>query len=139
MRLAGKGCGVFFFVKMDDGQGGLRRFRPTDAADRFDAATAAIKAHLASRPPERTVIISHHAPSRKGLNPLHMGNGKDGAYASSLDSLVEASGVPYWVHGHTHVVRRYKIGRTTVLANCRGFDGRDLATREFTARASFEI
>lgn len=139
MRLAAKGCGEFFFIKVPDDHGGLRRFRPVDALARFDRSLAALQTHLHTGTPEKTVVITHHAPSRKSLNPVHMGGGKDGAYASSLDSLVEASGVPFWVHGHTHVIRRYRIGRTTVLANCRGFDGRDPATRDFRPDRSFEI
>lgn len=139
LRLAGKGCGEFFFVKMLDANGEVRRFRPADALAAHDQSVALLKAFLATATPEKTVVITHHAPSRKGLNAIYMGNGKDGAYASELDNIVEASGVAFWVHGHTHVIRRYRIGRTMVVANCRGLDGRDPATRDFAARASFEI
>lgn len=139
LRAAAKGCGEFFFVKMLDAGGVARRFRPADALAAFDRSVEALKAFLATATPEKTVIITHHAPSRKSLNPVHMGNGKDGAYASDLDDLVAGSGVAFWVHGHTHVIRRYRLGKTMVLANCRGFDGRDPATRDFLPRASFEI
>ena len=87
-----------------------------------------------------TVVITHHAPSRKGLNPLHIGNGLDGAYASNLDDLVAGlDRVPFWIHGHTHIRRQYRIGGTQVVANCRGFEGRDPVARTFTPATFFDL
>lgn len=41
--------------------------------------------------------------------------------ASNLDDLVEASGAVLWVHGHTHASCDYRIGRTRVVCNPRGY------------------
>jgi hypothetical protein len=43
------------------------------------------------------------------------------AYASDLESLVEASGVALWAHGHTHVASDYEIGKTRVVCNPHGY------------------
>ena len=71
--------------------------------------------------PERTVIVTHHAPSARSL-PAHQG--KDWlspAFASNLDEWVASSEVPLWIHGHTHHCVHYRLGSTHVLANQRGY------------------
>jgi hypothetical protein len=87
-----------------------------------------------------TVVITHHAPSREGLNPDYRGDGLAGAYASHLDPWIEElDGVPMWIHGHTHIRRRYRIGATELRTDARGLDGRDLCARSFTGQSRFEV
>ena len=38
-----------------------------------------------------------------------------------MDSFVESSGVPLWIHGHTHHNVDYTVGRTRVFTNQRGY------------------
>lgn len=137
-----KRCGEFFFVKMRDrdpeGRETLRKFRPEDALAAFDVARDSLRSCLATGKP--TVVISHHAPSLKGLNPHHASGDLDAAYASDLDAMIEAlDTVPVWIHGHTHIRRRYKIGRTEIRTDARGFDGRDFGARQFTGQSFFEL
>jgi Icc-related predicted phosphoesterase len=143
MKRASKGCGEFFFVKkrvLDEaGAETLARFRPADALIAHQHALDALEIFIAEPAPGRKVVVSHHAPSRKGLNPLHQGNGLDGAYASTLDGLIERSGVSEWVHGHTHIRRIYRIGDTQMRVNCRGFADRDPGARQFRADTHFDI
>lgn len=138
MKRAGKGCGEFFFVRRRAPDGSLARFRPPDALAAFDAATDALRAFCAATAGQRPVIVTHHAPSRAGLNPAFTGNGLDGAYASALDDLVATSGAAVWVHGHTHIRRTYRIGLVEVRTNARGFEGKDLSARTFSAGDWFE-
>lgn len=94
------------------------KFRPETALTR----------HLASRkfletlPPSElpTVIVTHHLPSRRSLDDRY-DPALNPAYASNLDDLVERSGAAVWVHGHTHTSRDYRIGRTRVVCNPRGY------------------
>lgn len=143
MEKARRGCGEYFFAKTRAGQADradrLEKLRPHHTLAAHRRALTALESHLAdlSCP---CVVISHHAPSLKGLNPMHAGNGLDGAYASDLDSLLMGlSRVPYWVHGHTHIVRRYRVGEVTVLANCRGFADRAPSARTFRPDACFDV
>jgi hypothetical protein len=45
------------------------------------------------------------------------------AFVSGLDDFVGESGVPLWIHGHTHHCVDYKIGKTRVFSNQRGYPG----------------
>ena len=99
-------CGEFFFVKVRAADGSIRKFRPEDALAAFDATHAALAASRAAANGKRTVVITHHAPSRQGLNPHHAGDSLDAAYASDLDGWIAGlADVPTWVHGHTHMRR----------------------------------
>jgi Icc-related predicted phosphoesterase len=135
-----KGMSEYFVVarRMRSQDGGERhvRLRPTDTLAEFDRTRALIEG-LAGGPP--TVVVTHHAPSRKSLNALFMGNGYDGAFASSLDDLVASlASVPAWVHGHTHVQRSYPLGGTMVRVNCRGYE-RERSALGFRPDAHFDI
>lgn len=139
-----KRMGEFFFVKVRDAgasvAGRPRKFQPEDAADAFEGAMAALNRAVVEAAGKPLVVITHHAPSLKGLNPLHKGNGLDDAYASDLDREIERLGaIRTWVHGHTHIRRAYRVGDTQVVTNCRGFDGKDHSARSFTPSACFEI
>jgi Icc-related predicted phosphoesterase len=138
-----RGMGEYFFTKTrgskDDGRDALVRLRPHDTLAAHDRALAELrrKAAMAGAP---MVVISHHGPSLQGLNPQHKANGLDGAFASDLDELIAAlPNTPYWVHGHTHIRKRYRIGNTTMLANCRGFEGKDLSARGFSPDCYFDV
>ena len=135
--------GEYFFVKKrtynPQGATALAKLQPADTLAMHRAAWTSLSAALAasSKP---AVVITHHAPSFKGCNPRHAGNGLDGAYASRLDDAIASlSVIAAWVHGHTHICRRYAIGSVPVYANCRGFDGKDQSASRFTATAHFDL
>lgn len=132
--------GEYFFVRTRADDGSLERFRPEDALAAHDRALAALSRAVAAAGVRPLVVVTHHAPSRQGLNPFASGNGLDGAYASDLDGLIAGlPNVPVWVHGHTHIARRYRIGATRVVSNARGFAGKGQGARGFSPAASFEI
>lgn len=136
--------GEYFFVKTRrhdaEGRQTLAKFRPEDALRAFETSREALQECLSEKPEIPTVVITHHAPSRQGINPRFAGNGLDGAYVSDLDHVIAGlSNVPYWVHGHTHIRRRYRIGDTVMLSNCRGFDEKDPSARGFSPAAHFEV
>jgi Icc-related predicted phosphoesterase len=143
MQAARRGCGEFFFVKTRAGttaDAPPQRFRPDHAADAFDRALAALCREMETGGSRPLVVVTHHAPSTRGLNPRFAGGPLDGAYASDLDALIERfEQIRVWIHGHTHVVTRYAIGRTAVVANCRGFDGKDRTARAFSVTRSVDL
>jgi len=137
-----RGMGEYFFAKMrraiDNGEIATTKLLPADTLAAHDRSVNALR-RLAAKPERQTVVITHHAPSLAGLNPLHKGNGLDGAFASELDDIIAGmTNTPFWVHGHTHIRKKYRIGSTTVLANCRGFEGKDLSARGFSPDCYFD-
>ena len=107
-----------------------RVLRARDTAQLHAVSAEWLKRELANCDPTHTVIVTHHAPSPKSEAPYHADSLLAPAFASRLDRLIEKSGVPLWIHGHTHYNVDYKIGATRVLTNqhgypdaiCRGFD-----------------
>lgn len=136
-----RGMGEYFFCKTlgtgDRGAGALAKLRLADTLAAHERSIAALRSFSTSKRPK--VIITHHAPTHQGLNPQHKGNGLDGAFACDLEDIIAELCVPFWVHGHTHIQRRYKVRDTTLLANCRGFDGKDLAARKFSPTCFFDV
>jgi 3',5'-cyclic AMP phosphodiesterase CpdA len=142
MNAVRRRVGEFFFVRKRaqdaDGNEILRKFKPPDALQAFDASVSALRHCLASADGKQIVVISHHPPPRQGLNPRYAGNGLDGVYASDLDQRIW-DGVHHWVHGHTHIRRTYRVGNTVFRANCHGFDGKDACARTFSAGTYFDL
>lgn len=73
---------------------------------------------------QKTVVVTHHAPSALSLVDQVPIEALDAAYASNLDALVAQADL--WVHGHTHVPVDYKIGTTKVVSNPRGYTGHEV-------------
>lgn len=71
-----------------------------------------------------TVVVTHHGPSRRSVHPKYATSSINSAFTSNLDGFVEASGAVLWVHGHTHDSHDYRIGRTRVLCNPKGYGPR---------------
>jgi predicted phosphodiesterase len=69
----------------------------------------------------KTIIITHHAPSKNSLPDDRQEEIFSAAYASSLDDFVAASGASLWVHGHIHHQQDYALGQTRVVSNPRGY------------------
>lgn len=134
--------GEFFFVKTRNGQAEAApaRFQPEHALGAHARALAALREAVTLAAPIPTVVITHHAPSRQGLNPAFKGNGLDCAYASDLDAMIaDLATVRVWVHGHTHVARTYRIGATEVRSNALGFVAKGEGGKGFSPAAHFEL
>jgi Icc-related predicted phosphoesterase len=69
----------------------------------------------------KKVVITHHAPSERSVPPQYKGDSLSAAFASRLEPLVELSNAELWIHGHIHTASDYKIGKTRVLCNPRGY------------------
>lgn len=85
----------------------------------------------------KTIVMTHHAPSRVALslgdylaNPLGLGFGnillkkmlthKIGAYTTSMEKMVMKYDIDSWVHGHFHEFMNYRLGTANVICNPTG-------------------
>ena len=74
------------------------------------------------------VVITHHAPSPRCIQPAFEGNRLNPGFASDLDKLIERFQPPLWIHGHMHSRIEETLGDTRVVANPYGYgpvEGRD--------------
>lgn len=68
------------------------------------------------------VVMTHHCPSLKSIDPQYKKDNLNYGYASDLDKLVNANPhISHWVHGHTHFNVDYYISKTHILGHMRGY------------------
>ncbi|CAG0995474.1 hypothetical protein RHDC4_02791 [Rhodocyclaceae bacterium] len=91
---------------------------------------------VASETWQKTVVITHHAPSALSLTERYAAFPLDAAFASTLDQTVCQADL--WVHGHTHVMVDYRVGTGRVVSNPRGYTGRE-AVPEFDPAFVIEV
>lgn len=98
-------------------------FQPEDSVKLHQESIRWLRDALGKCNPQTTVVITHHAPSEKSLQRQHAGSILNATFASALDKFVKESGVPLWIHGHTHYCVDYKIGKTRIFSNQLGYLG----------------
>ncbi|BAQ49182.1 MULTISPECIES: metallophosphoesterase family protein [Methylobacterium] len=110
-------------VQTRDSRGTPAPFRPLAAEALHREHRARIERALAEPWSGTRIVVTHHAPSAQSLLHGEVREQIDAAYASDLSALMEGPTAPdIWIHGHVHVSRDYRVGRTRVLANPRGHD-----------------
>ena len=96
-------------------------FTPTDSAALFKVHAGWLECKLAERYPGPTVVITHHAPSRKSIHPRFSDSLLNACFVSDAERLVDGSRVRLWIHGHTHDSFDYFLNGTRVVCNPRGY------------------
>ncbi|MEM9357473.1 MAG: metallophosphoesterase [Pseudomonadota bacterium] len=105
---------------------GGRRFTPRHAISRHQASLEFLKKELAARIEQKVVVVTHHAPSYQGMTERFRRTPVAPGFASDLDDfIVTHPQISDWVFGHTHIVKTFRIGETTLRTNCRGYIGRE--------------
>lgn len=68
------------------------------------------------------IVISHHSPSYKSLDPQFEGSFLNKYFMNDLDHIFEwGTNLKCWIHGHTHSSNAYKIGDCAVICNPKGY------------------
>jgi predicted phosphodiesterase len=85
-------------------------------------------AHYLNQPFDgRTVVITHHLPSRRLVSKRFWpGNGSDGAnggFVGDCDNLIATKEPWLWIHGHTHDTIDTELWKTRVVCNPAGYRG----------------
>jgi Icc-related predicted phosphoesterase len=68
-----------------------------------------------------TVVVTHHAPSRRSIHPRFAGSLLNACFVSDAEHLVDADRVHWWIHGHTHDSFDYALNGTRIVCNPRGY------------------
>lgn len=86
----------------------------------FETNVAWLKKELNKQFDRETVVVSHHAPSKKSVSAEFEGNQWNDCFVTDLESLM-GSKVHAWIHGHVHSNHDYKIDGTRIICNSRGY------------------
>lgn len=117
----------FRLIKLDRKPGenqDWRQFRvvklvPQLTLRRHIQSAAWLNEQLALGEPDKTVVVTHHAPLGMSIPEHFQGDKLSPAYASNLNDLVGRSAL--WIHGHIHESMDYMYGKTRVVCNPRGY------------------
>jgi Icc-related predicted phosphoesterase len=76
----------------------------------------------AAKAGKTAVVVTHHAPSVRSIHKKYAGDMLNAGYASDLEYLMIGHEAPaLWIHGHVHSRFDYKINKTRVVCNPRGY------------------
>ena len=68
-----------------------------------------------------TVVITHFAPTKGSISPKYVGSPFNGAFVSDLEAKLLEWQPALWLHGHMHDSFDYRVGKTRVVCNPRGY------------------
>jgi Icc-related predicted phosphoesterase len=105
---------------------GFKQIIPQDTIDIFDNNFGYLKA-VVQNSKEKTVIVTHHAPSSLSINEKFKDDTlMNGAYYSDLsDFILGNEHIELWIHGHMHDSVEYQLGETKVVCNPGGYPGQN--------------
>lgn len=69
----------------------------------------------------KSIVMTHHAPSFMSIHPKFAMSAINGGFASDLEWMINKYQPLLWVHGHTHEICDYEIGETRIINNPRGY------------------
>jgi predicted phosphodiesterase len=96
-------------------------FTPEASAALFERHAAWLERKLAEPYAGPTVVITHHAPSRKSIHPRFADSLMNACFVSDAEHLIDGSRARLWIHGHTHDSFDYTVNGARVLCNPRGY------------------
>jgi len=130
------GMADYLYIKAT---GGNRALRPADTVKIWQKSFRWLHEQMHEHAGKRIVVVTHHAPSLRSIPENYREDVVSAAYASHLDRFVEIHQPAAWIHGHTHNVVDYQIGKTRVLSNCRGYDNEIAEAMGFNPAAEIEL
>jgi predicted phosphodiesterase len=99
--------------------GRLGHFSPGHSIDLHKVSLAWLTGKLAEPFDGKTVVVSHHLPSKLSVSERFKDDVLSPCFASNLDHLFGK--MDLWIHGHTHDNFDYESNGTRVICNPRGY------------------
>jgi hypothetical protein len=109
------------FSRIRVGEAAEAPFTPAASAALFKIQAGWLERKLSEPHAGPTVVITHHAPSRKSIHPRFSGSLLNACFVSDAERLIDAGRACLWVHGHTHDSFDYLLNGTRVVCNPRGY------------------
>lgn len=96
-------------------------FTPADSAALFNIHAGWLERKLSEPFAGSTVVVTHHAPSRKSIHPRFANSLLNACFVSDAERLIDGRRARLWIHGHTHDSFDYFVNGTRVVCNPRGY------------------
>lgn len=115
-----RGTGVtkdFLYIDNDEGDD---RISAQFLYEEHQTSIAFIRSELEKDFDGKTVVLTHHAPSKNSVPEVFKSDPNNFMFCSDLDYLMHYYKIALYVHGHMHTPSNYLIGETPVIANPRG-------------------
>lgn len=115
---------------------GGRLFDPEDARKMHQMARVWLASEIpsAKATADKVFVVTHHAPSIKGVAQQFRHSSLSAAFVSDLTAEIKAWAPDLWVFGHTHHSTRFRIGHTRLFAAQRGYLWKEAGADTFTPR-----
>ena len=111
---------------------------PHDILNEFTSSRNWLEQELNQPRKGPIVIITHHGPSFQGVQEKYKNSNINGAFFVNLDDIITNRGPDLWIFGHTHFHCKFKLGKTQLIANPRGYPKEKL-TSGFKEKLLMEI
>lgn len=87
----------------------------------------------------KTVVVTHHAPSKLSNNPKYKNDLLSPAFISNLDHIIQSQRIDAWIHGHTHFNVDFHLRKTRIITHQRGYPGEELLGHPFSRKQIFKL
>lgn len=100
-----------------------RALQPIDTIRTYQRSYRYITERLEHHRESKTVVVTHHAPSRRSIPPRYEGNDLSPSFTVELDREITNFEPNMWIHGHVHDPCEFSIGATRIVCNPAGYPG----------------
>ena len=105
-------------IKVRNNDGKAVNITPDTMSKLFDDSYEFLCAELMPDRGIKTVVVTHFAPHKDSVAARYAGANSD-YWVNHMPELMGYADV--WIHGHTHNSFEYKVGKTSVVCNPRGY------------------
>jgi predicted phosphodiesterase len=98
-----------------------RRLTPPETVAWHRQSVGKLREFLDAGDTENSVVVTHSCPTIQSIPHRFRGHALVPAFASNMENLILQYQPRLWIHGHTHDSCDYRIGRTRIVCNPRGY------------------
>jgi hypothetical protein len=97
------------------------RLRPIDTVAWHNRSVEKLCKFLEADTARQSVVVTHSCPSIQSIPERFQGQDLSSAFASNMERLILKHQPRLWIHGHIHDSFDYRLGKTRIVCNPRGY------------------